>query len=76
VTKLREPNSLPGIAWALGEEYKAGLGGGCINNAVDVIARKYGGEVEWPEPDLRKEWKEAIAVVSERVLCGSTADFR
>jgi hypothetical protein len=58
------------MAWALGEEYKVRLGEGCINNnAVDVIDRKYGGDVEWPEPDLRKEWKEVIATVSERVLC-------
>ena len=70
---MREPNSLLGMAWELGEEYKVRLGEGCINNAVDeivkLIVRKYGGDVEWPEPDLRKEWKEAIATVSERALC-------
>jgi hypothetical protein len=59
-----------GMAWELlGREYKVGLREGCIKNAVDEIDRKYGGDVEWPEPDLRKEWKEAIAAVSERVLC-------
>jgi hypothetical protein len=69
VAKLREPNSLLGMAWELGEEYKVRLGGGCINNAVDEVVRKYGGDVEWPEPGLRKEWKEAIAAVSEGVRC-------
>jgi hypothetical protein len=46
------------------------LGEGCINNAVDEVDREYGGDIEWPEPDLCKEWKEAMATASERVLCG------
>jgi hypothetical protein len=53
----------------LGEEYKVELGEGCIHNAVDEVDREYGGDIEWPEPDLCKEWKEAMATASERVLC-------
>jgi hypothetical protein len=47
-----------GVDPGLGEKYKVGLGGGCINNAVDVIDRKYGGDVEWPEPDLAPQGME------------------
>jgi hypothetical protein len=56
------------MAWSLGEEFKVRIGTECINNAVAEIDRKYGGDIEWPELGLRKEWKEAIAVVSEKVL--------
>ena len=54
------------MAWSLGEEFKVRLGTECINNAVAEIDRKYGGDIEWPEPGLRKEWKEAIAAVSDK----------
>jgi hypothetical protein len=46
------------------------LGRECINNAVKEIVREHAGDVEWPEPDLKKEWKEVIVigVVSNKVL--------
>jgi hypothetical protein len=68
VAQSREPNSLLGLAWSLGEEHKVELGRECTNNAVAEIDRKYCSDIEWPEPDLRKEWKEAISCVSNKVL--------
>jgi hypothetical protein len=56
------------MAWGLGEEYRMQLGRGCINNAVKEIVREHAGGVEWPEPDLKKEWKEVIGVVSNKIL--------
>ena len=44
------------------------LGRGCINNAVKEVVREHAGGVEWPEPDLKKEWKEVIGEVSNKVL--------
>jgi hypothetical protein len=53
----------------MGEEYKVRLGKGkeCISTAVDEINREHCSTIEWPEPNLRKEWKQAIGEVSARV---------
>jgi hypothetical protein len=67
VAQTREPDSLLGLAWSMGEEYKVRLGKECINTAVDEINREYCSTIEWPEPNLRKEWKQAIGKVSARV---------
>ena len=68
VAQSREPQSLLGMAWGSGEEYRMQLGRECINNAVKEIVREHAGDVEWPEPDLKKEWKEVIGEVSNKVL--------
>jgi hypothetical protein len=64
VAQTREPDSLLGLAWSMGEEYKVRLGKECISTAVDEINREYCSTIECPEPNLRKVWKQAVGEVS------------
>ena len=68
VALSREPHSLLGKAWELGEEYRTRLGSGGINYAVKEVCDKYTDQgYKWPLPCERKEWKLGIDEVANKV---------
>jgi hypothetical protein len=68
VARTREPNSLLGMAWSIGEDFRHMFGRESINNAVAEVHRKYYAPKVWPEPELKTTWKVEIDLVGETVF--------